>query len=246
MDKPKILLLDIETAPAVAYVWGLRDQNIGINQVVRPGYILCWSARWLGGQMEFAKITNGEKKMLQRIRDLLDQADAAIHYNGASFDIPTLNREFIKHKIAPPSPYKQIDLYRAVQRTTRFDSGKLAFVAKELQIGEKASAGGFELWEGCMNGDAKAWATMEKYNRQDVELLVKLYDRLLPWIPNHPVLTSGKGLSCTKCHGNRLQRRGQAIAAMGAYPRYQCQDCGSWSRGAVLEEKRDKIRTVPL
>ncbi len=31
----KILVLDIETAPIVAHVWGLFDQNIGLNQIKR-------------------------------------------------------------------------------------------------------------------------------------------------------------------------------------------------------------------
>lgn len=242
----KILFLDIETAPAVAYVWGLHDQNININQVVRPGYILCWSAQWLDGKNEFHKITDGEKTMLQRMRDLLDEADAVVHYNGASFDIPILTREFIKHRITPPSPFKQIDLYRAVQRTTRFDSGKLAFVSKELGIGEKGHTGGFELWTGCMNGDKKAWATMEKYNRQDVKLLIPLYLRLLPWIPGHPVLGLVEGVTCTRCGGKHLQRRGQAVMSRGTYARYQCQSCAAWSRGTTLIEKRSKDRTVPI
>lgn len=246
-QKPKILFLDIETAPAIAYVWGLRDQNIGINQVVRPGYVLCWSARWLGSKKtEFKSVNNGLHNMLTSMRNLLDEADAVIHYNGASFDIPTLNREFIKHKIPPPSPFKQIDLYRAIRKTARFDSGKLAFVSKDLVIGEKASTGGFELWEGCMIGDAKAWKTMEKYNRQDVALLVDLYNRVLPWIPAHPVLVAGEGLTCARCGGKQLQRRGQSVVSGGAYARYQCQGCGAWSRGTTLVVKRDKSRVVPI
>lgn len=242
----KILFLDIETAPAMAYVWGLHDQNIGINQIVRPGYILCWSAQWMGGQMMFSKIQNGQLKMLKQMRDLLDEADAVVHYNGASFDIPMLNREFMKYNILPPSPFKQIDLYRAIKHTARFDSGKLAFVAKDLQIGEKAHTGGFELWDGCMEGDKTAWATMEKYNRQDVALLVTLYKRILPWIPNHPVLLAGTGAKCNKCGSSRLHRRGQAVVAGGAYPRYQCQDCASWSRGTKLEVKRNTERVVSI
>lgn len=243
---PKILLLDIETAPAVAYVWGLHDQNININQVVHPSYILCWSAQWLDGKMEFSKITEGEKTMLRRIRDLLDEADAVVHYNGTSFDIPILNREFIKHKIPPPSPYKQIDLFRVVRSVSRFDSGKLAFVSKELQIGEKAATGGFELWDGCMHNNQKAWKTMEKYNRQDVSLLVDLYRRLLPWITNHPQMTEGAGRKCARCGSTHVQLRGKMIVRGGAYARFQCQDCGGWSRGATLLEKRNEERIVPI
>ncbi|NIV35232.1 MAG: hypothetical protein GWN58_38990, partial [Anaerolineae bacterium] len=49
--------------------------------------------------------------MLEGAWELLDEADAVVHYNGKKFDIPTLNREFVKYGFTPPSPYKQIDLY---------------------------------------------------------------------------------------------------------------------------------------
>ena len=35
MTGPKILIVDIETAPIVAQVWGLFDQNVGLNQIAQ-------------------------------------------------------------------------------------------------------------------------------------------------------------------------------------------------------------------
>ena len=46
--EPKILLYDIETAPIQAYVWGLWDNNVALNQIETDWYILSWSAKWLG------------------------------------------------------------------------------------------------------------------------------------------------------------------------------------------------------
>ena len=43
-----ILLLDIETSPVVAWVWGLRDQNVGLNMIKEDWYVLSWAAKWLG------------------------------------------------------------------------------------------------------------------------------------------------------------------------------------------------------
>jgi len=42
----KILEIDIETAPSLVYTWGLFNQNIGVNQIVKPGYMLCWAAKF--------------------------------------------------------------------------------------------------------------------------------------------------------------------------------------------------------
>ena len=106
----KILLLDIETAPNTAHVWGLWQQNVSLNQLMESGYVLCWSAKWLGKDwIYFDSIQNkSTKSMLKGIYKLLDEADAVVHYNGKKFDIPTLNGEFLKCGFKPPSPYKQI------------------------------------------------------------------------------------------------------------------------------------------
>ena len=86
----KILLLDIETSPMTAYVWGIWDQNISPNHIIDSSEILCWAAKWLGEkEIMFDSVHNSKpKKMLKGIYDLLNDADAVIHYNGTKFDIP--------------------------------------------------------------------------------------------------------------------------------------------------------------
>lgn len=230
----KILLLDIETAPNVAYVWGLFDQNITHNQLEASSYVLCWSAKWLGRHqpMQFASARE-KTTMLPRIHALLHEADVVIHYNGLRFDIPTLNKEFINHDMPPPSPYRQLDLMVVVKHAFKFTSNKLDYVAQALGLGSKVRHPGFELWIKCMRGDTKAWKIMERYNRQDVVLLEKLYHRLRPWIARHPNLGlfSGQRPSCPKCGSSHVQARGSQLALTRIYQRYQCQHCRGWFRG---------------
>ena len=45
----RILYLDIETAPNEGKFWGLFKQNIGTNQITKPGYTLCFAAKWGDG-----------------------------------------------------------------------------------------------------------------------------------------------------------------------------------------------------
>jgi len=252
MNAPRILALDIETAPNVAYVWGLFDQNIAGNQVETSGYVLCWSAKWVGEKdVHFARVgkdRSGERAMLLKIRELLDQADIVIHYNGLKFDIPTLNREFIKNKIAPPSPYKQIDLYQVVKRAFRFESNKLDYVSAALGLGRKTSHKGFELWVGCMRNDPASWTVMERYNKRDVILLERQYRRLRPWIEKHPNLSAfGDKFSCPKCGSDKTQRRGIQVAQTLTYHRYQCQGCGGWFRGSkAVNPARGTERAVNI
>lgn len=232
-EQLKILLLDIETAPNLAYVWGLFKENIPIARIVNSGYVLSWAAKWLGKrEIKFNSVQRKKpRKMLRDIHTLLDEADVVIHYNGKSFDIPTLNKEFIKAGMKPPAPYKQLDLMRVVKKEFRFPSNKLDYVLQALGIGKKVRHPGFEMWVKCMAGDRASWRNMERYNKGDVRELEKLYDRLLPWIQNHPshaAVTDGN--RCPNCGGTHLQRRGSYPTRVLRFPRFRCMDCGKWSR----------------
>lgn len=231
---PKTLLLDIETAPNKAYVWGLFDQNISPDQVVESGYILCWSAKWLGQSKRYSASCQhtSRQAMLQPIAGLLAEADIVVHYNGRKFDIPILNREFIKHKLSMPAPYKQIDLMWVVKAAFRFESNKLDYVAQTLGLGAKIRHSGFQMWVDCMEGKQKAWAEMIRYNHGDVALLESLYHRLLPWIEKHPNVALG-AQACPKCGSTKYQSRGTTTAVTRTYQRFQCQKCGGWFRSTA-------------
>jgi DNA polymerase elongation subunit (family B) len=242
----KVLLLDIETAPNLVHVWGLYEQNVAINQIQASGYVLCWAAKWYGDKdVMFDSVHHSKpKRMVSRIHKLLDEADVAVHYNGTKFDIPTLNKEFVLHGLTPPAPYKQVDLLRTARGQFRFPSNKLDYISQALGLGKKHEHKGHELWVQCMAGNVEAWKTMEAYNRQDVVLLEKVYDRLRPWIRSHPNHSTHDepGIPvCPSCGHHHLQRRGVARTVANIYARYQCMNCGGWSREPFTElQKEDR------
>lgn len=233
-----ILLLDIETAPTVAYVWRLYDENIGVEQIIKPTRITCWSAKWIGKPtMMFAsEWTHGRSMMLRMIHDLLGEADAVITYNGDKFDLPKLMGEFAVEGIGSPGPLTSIDLYKTV-RKLGLQSSKLQFAAPHLGIGEKVANEGFRLWRGIEEGDEEARRKMERYNKQDTRLLEKLYKKLRPFVKNHPYLGVGRSDSCPACESTRIQRRGVRRTKSFLIERLHCQACGAWSDG-----KRSKIK----
>lgn len=228
----KILLLDIETAPNTAYIWKMFKENIPLARLIESGYVLCFSAKWLGeSDIVFKSVYHdGEQEMLNVIHRMMDEAEAIVHYNGNSFDIPTLNREFVVNSMPPPSPAKQIDLYRTVKANFRFISNKLDYVSQRLGLGQKKETS-FELWVGCMNNDAKSWEVMQEYNIHDVVLLEKVYLKLRPWIKGHLNHSIEGGLVCPNCGGTHYQKRGYSLSNSCKYQRYQCTDCGNWFRG---------------
>lgn len=232
----KILHCDIETAPNKVYTWGLYNQNVGLDQIVEPGYTLCWAAKWHNDpNVMFSSINkDGEKKMAKKVYALLEEADVVVHYNGEKFDMPTLNKEFVKFGLAPPSGYQQVDLLKVARNRFRFASNKLDFVAQYLGIGKKVAHKGMSLWNEVMKGDAEAWKTMEKYNIQDVQLLEDLYMKLLPWINNHPnynLYTEEERPVCTNCGSHHVVKAGVEALKTQSYQRYRCKDCGTPLRG---------------
>lgn len=227
---PKILLLDIETSPAMAYVWKLFDENIGLDQLISPSRMLCWAAKWYGGGYHQADERKGRRRMLATLHDLLGEADAVVTYNGNRFDLPKINGEFVSAGMRPVAPTPSIDLYKTVKQLG-YQSNKLMFVAKHLGIGKKIETGGFKLWADVLDGDKKAWAKMLRYNKQDVALLERLYAELRPFIKSHPALHTREE-RCPVCGSLNVQRRGIRRTKACLIERLHCQGCGAWVDGS--------------
>lgn len=188
----KILMLDIETTPMQVYTWGLWDQNIGINQIIKHTEMMCFGAKWLGQKKVTFKSVHhhGKQDMLETLHKMMDEADVLIGWNSAAFDHKHIRREFLEAGLEPPSPTKDLDLMSVVKANFLFPSNKLDYVAQKLGVGAKVKHSGFELWIDCMDGKKSAWAEMRKYQIQDVQLLDKLYEVLLPWLSGKTALTS--------------------------------------------------------
>ena len=232
----RLLLLDIETAPLSVFSWGLWDQNIAINQIIEPGYTLCWAAKWYKSrEVLFDSIHDSRpKQMFKKIHKLVDEADAVVHYNGTRFDMPTLNTGFLEHGLHPPSNYADIDLLKTARQKFKFPSNKLDYVSQELGLGQKLKHKGMDLWRGCMAGNDADWRVMKRYNIQDVKLLEKVYVRLLPWIEGHPnwgLFVDAEDPVCRNCGSKNVQKNGVRRTSTMTYHRYRCNDCGKSCRG---------------
>lgn len=242
----KILILDIETAPAIVYSWGLFKQNIGINQIIKDGYVLMWCAKWLGEKKIMsdtlvAHATNHvkgyvnddleklEHHIAKSVWKLADEADIIVTQNGEQFDLLWLNTMFLKHHLPPVSTYKSVDTCREAKKTQRFISNKLDFMARKLDLGKKIDTGGFELWTECMEGNLRSWKKMETYCKNDVKILEKVYLALRPFMKLHPNLgtfANDSELHCPNCGSLRIKKKGWFYTAVSKFQRYICLDCG--------------------
>ena len=234
----KKLTIDIETSPNLAYVWGLWDQNVGLNQIESVGSVICFAAKWHGSKkiMYYSDHHDGHEAMVKEAWALMSEADALIHYNGKAFDVKHLQREFLLAGLGPAAPHIDIDLLSVARRQFKFPSNKLQHVSEALGLGGKLQHTGLDLWRDCMMGDDKAWTLMKKYNIQDVKLTEQLYDKLLPWIPNHPNmgLWLNRPDACPQCGApNTLISNGLRANRTMTYRRFVCSNCGSWSKARV-------------
>jgi len=235
----RILVIDIETRPITAHVWGLFKQNVGINQIVDSGGLLCFAARFVGDtKMHFHSAwEDGEKGMAKTLHRLLEEADAVVGWNSDKFDVRHIQSQFLRHGMAKPSPFAKVDLLKSVRRQVALPSYKLDYVSQWLGVGRKVSTGGFELWTGVLAGDEAAQRKMRQYNIGDVRLTERVFSKLgeKGWILGLPNRSIDGGDCCPNCGGERLQARGYQKTKTRTYKRWQCLDCGTWSQSTHSE-----------
>lgn len=248
----RTLIYDIETAPIVGTTWGKYEQNLIWS--IQDWYMLCFAYKWLGerktyivSQTDFKDYKPGssdDKKVIQKLWELFNEADIIVAHNGNSFDAKKARARMIYHGFTPPAPYKQIDTKLVARRYFSFTSNKLDDLGEHLKVGRKLPTGGYELWRDCMNGDKKAWKKMMTYNKQDVILLEKIYVKLRPWMENHPSISvmDGRPKSCNNCGSERMHRHTKkTFSKTGWKMQYKCYDCGAYRIGTKLFKFAEKL-----
>lgn len=250
----KIGLLDIETAPILGAVWSIWQQNVGLNQIEKDWYILSYCFKWLGDPKVHYRDkrkswdTEDDKELLDDLWKFLDEADVIVAQNGVRFDSKKINARFILNGYPPPSPYKIVDTMLQAKANFGFTSNKLEYMTDKLCSVKKIKHNdfpGFELWKECLRGNKKAWASMKKYNIQDVTSMEELYLIMLPWMKGHPnygLYVNPDAPVCNRCGSEHVNKRGTYKTDVGVYQRYHCGGCGGWLRGRKLlntaEERR--------
>jgi len=257
LTTPKTLILDIETAPVLAYVWRTYKENVSYDQISTDWYILAFAAKWLGEKaivyhdQSRRKDVEDDRILMGKLHKLLDAADIVVAHNGKRFDVRKIKARFILNGFAPPSPFKVVDTLLEARREFAFTSNRLVALTDQLCPEQKKDTHGdfpgFSLWAECLKGNRAAWRAMKAYNMQDVRALEALYIKLRPWIVGHPnvaAYTDPEQVTCPKCGSTHVERRGHAFTQTGKYQRYRCKDCGGWSRGRLTANTKEVRRNL--
>lgn len=246
----KVLTIDIETSPHLAYTFSTRQAYIAPGQIVEPTRMLSFAAKWEGmnhvifaSEFDFGGPENYRdpeirehmhRNMVNHAFMLLDAADVVVTYNGDHFDLRHLRREFRLAGLGQPSPFASVDLWKVIKKEEEWASHKLAYITEKYRLTGKLENSGFPLWVGCLNGDLKMWRQMRRYNKQDVvtteELKQACHDIIkMPALSLFDDEPLGEG-ECPTCR-RPAQRRGYAYTATRRYPRYYCPVDMKWFSG---------------
>ena len=252
----KILHLDIETAPNIAAVWGMWEQNAIWFE--SEWYMLTWAAKWHGEDHvyynslhhhpEFNGDHRNDRPLVETLIPYLHEADIIVGQNVDKFDLRKIKARCLEFGIKPPRPYKTVDTLKVARKHFALNSYSLDNIAKMLKVGRKMPTGGKQLWKDCFDGNRRAFEKMLAYNIEDVELLERVYTKLLPWTDNHPGLgvyaaDTGKPI-CRNCGEDKLKSDGYAYLSKGKYQAYLCKSCGKWQRDTtnlLTKEHRKNI-----
>ena len=102
----RVIALDIETT-------GLDSNN---NSIILVGILDLYGDNHF--RQFFCENLSMEKDLLEFIIENVENSDVIITYNGASFDIPFINKRFIKFGIDYAIPaHKNLDLYKILRST---------------------------------------------------------------------------------------------------------------------------------
>lgn len=248
MSQSRVMIFDIETSPITAHVWGLKDQNISLNQIVKDWDVMAWGAKWLGTSprallYDDRRDDKTDERIVRGMWTLLEEADIVITQNGKSFDSKRLNARFIHYGLRPPRPYKHIDTYLLVKAAADFTSNKLEYLTDKLCKKYKklshSKFPGMSLWTECLKGNKLAWDEMKKYNIHDVLSTEELYNVVKAWGPKNMPRLHFDALKCSIC-GYRVWLKGTELRGKTLIQKVQCQSptCGKWGTEALPKETK--------
>lgn len=237
----KLLFYDIENTPNLIAAWGVREQDAVWTE--KHWEMLSFAYKFAG---EATKCVSREgqktdEQLVKALHRTLSKADIVVAHNGLEFDNKKANARFLKYGLPPVRPFKTIDTLKVARKSFNLNSCSLDALADYLGVGRKIKTDK-DLWRGCMRDDAAAWKLMRKYNSSDVDLLAKVYKKLLPWLgATHDSVEPGANCPKPGCESKGWVSHGHRVNAQGAYRRLQCLSCGGWA-----QERKASSKVKPL
>lgn len=255
---PKVLLIDIETSPMLAYIWKLGEQNVSLDQMHTDWNILSVCAKWLGKKdiyyfdLSKEKDKRSDRIILEKLSPLLNEADIILSQNGVSFDQKKINARLIINKLKPLNSTRSQDTMLIAKKYFGFTSNSLKYMTSVLcekyKKLEHEAFPGLKLWIECLKDNKRAWEEMRRYNTHDVLALEEVFNRMCPFDKegiDYNTYNEYDTLNYyCRCGSNQFKKNGFKYTSRGKYQRYECLKCKSEAKDYInLLSKEEKNRT---
>jgi uncharacterized protein YprB with RNaseH-like and TPR domain len=226
----KILFLDIETT----------DLDADFGNMLAFGY------KWQDGPTKVISIldTNpicnacglveaiDDKELIKEAIGVIEQADMYVTWYGKQFDQKFLNTRILDAKLKPLPPTPHLDLYWTARMHLKLTSNRLASVQDFLRLPTEKTTLKKRVWRKAQAGHVPSIRYIVDHCEKDVEVLQEAYERLKPYVRQHPVITLLTSRVC-KVDGGKMQSKGQVWAGGKQLRRLKCQKCGAWGKEAL-------------
>lgn len=254
MAEPRILIWDLEIIPDLNQAlkhWIKLCPPWGGSQTLKADVssICTFGYKWFGegrpktinawDYPNWNKNINDDKALCREIRKILMGADYWVYQNGDWFDKRHILTRLQLNGLAPLPDTPSADTKKIAKKNYLLISNSLEHQAEQFTDERKLKHGeGWDLWVDTCNKKKRAMDLMAKYCRHDVkatEALFKIQRPYIKNIPNHNLWNIGDGKVCPSCGSTRIKSNGYRSTKTSAYKRYNCIDCGSWSRTEITD-----------
>ncbi len=250
---PEILFFDTENAPNIAATWGIHDQRINYQDVVKEWFFISVQWAWndskkinsvsiLDDKKRFKKDPTDDFLVVKTAYDIIQEAEIIVGHNIVRHDLKKLQAKVLEHGMKPLRIPEIVDTYDWSKKFG-FTSKKLGDLCTKLGLQEKLTHEPGLFLKAAL-GNVEAIEKIVKYGRGDIPTVRDLYHRLKPHAHKHPNhnLWRGDGIECCpRCGSNKFHASGFKVNVTGKYQRFKCQDCGHWFQsGKAIKRVRMK------
>lgn len=208
------------------------------------GIILTFGSKFVGmGKVEVLNVLDyldkskdlikAERRLLMDVSERMLTADVWLGHYSTWYDLPFINSRLLYHKlpILPPN-FSQLDTWKIARNRLKLRNNRLITISEFLGTDDEKNAIKPEQWLRALSGHRASMDYIVEHNRRDVLVLEEVYNRIRPLVLDHPNkgLIDGRG-GCGVCGAEKLQRRGFHVTRTRKYQRFQCMNCGAWSKG---------------
>lgn len=240
-ERPKILYFDIETT----------DLSAGFGEMLMMGYR--WhseSATKIIALYDFPDwdvppVEQRDKPLVEAVSDIIAKADVLVGHYSTGFDHRFIQTRCIFHGLPPIPDTTHIDTWKIAKYQLRLHSNRLKTLAEALSCKQRKNSLPLYIWRRSKAHDLDALKKMADYCKQDVRTQYDVTQKLLPiakGLPNWNLLSGDMKYRCPACGSSKIAKRGLRYTKVHAYQRFQCTNCGHWSRGrkTVADKHADR------